>query len=86
MMMELALCILVSLDDKIQTAQPIVVAGFSGELPSFPENQVRESGNLGDRIEIALVLFDSSGAAKHGRQGDSRGPGTNGREKIRHRS
>jgi len=45
-MMELALCILIRLDDKIQTAQRIDVARFLSNTASFPENQGRERGNL----------------------------------------
>jgi hypothetical protein len=43
-MMEFVLCILIAVDDKIQTAQYIDVARFLLNIESFPENDIRERG------------------------------------------
>jgi hypothetical protein len=61
-MMELVLCILIRVDDGIQTAQCIDVVRFLSNIESFPENQVCESGKSSrEGSETVLVLSNSEG-------------------------
>jgi hypothetical protein len=80
-MMEFVLCILIRVDDKIQTAQCIDVAQFLSNIESFPENQVCERGNLrvkGRRPFSCCQIV--RGFLELRERGESRTLGTNGRD------
>jgi hypothetical protein len=78
--MELVLCILIRVDDGIQTAQCIDVVRFLSNIESFPENQVCESGKSSrEGSETVLVLSNSEGGLELGERSESRTIGTNGR-------
>jgi hypothetical protein len=61
-MMEFVLCILIRVDDGIQTAQCIDVAPFLSNIESFLENQVCERGKSSRKgSETVYVLSNSKG-------------------------